>query len=895
MNNNNSSIGQYELIIKDLINPYNPIKNIPFNKINKSNKSNKSNEPTSIIPNEFINKFNNTQINKLGNNSDNFGCEYSNSQQKKIKELESHLSMIDNKFISDDYNNKIMKNYLEWINKIRIGLKNEINDSTLYYFYKFDSKTYNLSLMSDYWDVPPTDKLFSFSLFVGNLDNLTYLIGLVYNYAIMRKHFREYKMRIYIDFHSIFGSPETFNLFNMFIDILEDIDPTYNKTIQMIVFFLNPYYEVDGESIYEPIVYDINEIKSYYNKILYNTSEHYIKSPLLNLKLEENDEKLNKTKLNETKSNIKNNINSESKRTKKNISVNLNDLEINYKNIGITTSRSTFSMFSTHLAVNLRFLPLNENCEFHVRDLDSRLSLTDVNIINKFANPKYQYVPFYVFQFYKFYFPYLKWRIDVNPYLAGCFGGNNKKNVMISKELEQSGNLKILKKEIFFKYILFISFNATNLQIGFLNDEFILANIFEKIKGSYSENILYLNLGSFANKHVNEYYYGISESDNYPCILKLGVPIDILRYPLNGKYLTIDPITDFKIGLISIKYHNLIKNLITEQLHIYLGKTKDEKISLANKIRKNYKLRLEDKIDDDLEAALFFSMIPKSYTIDGLDGVNSPGYTIESYTNHFFSSIGDSTMIMDNETLKATNIMMSGYLLADIMEDIIFPQNPQFINSNYYLSDDNYDRLFNCMYFDEYKKKFIQKKISKKDISRKYVDQNIITHIPVKLLEFDSKEQVKNELNNEFNEYLLTSHYYNSLSWYIDKISFNNFIDIDGKQIKSGILLFVKNYTEPIYDSQDNLLYTIFDDSVKTLKYKLDGKKDNIRSININKNKLKFNVILIDDKNINQFNYNNKSNKESINIKLLKSTHINKLSNVINSNKYKDFLLVDNL
>jgi hypothetical protein len=891
MNNTNSIIGQYELIIKDLINPYNPIKNIAFDKVNKSNA------PIPMIKNEIINNLNNTQINKLGNDSDPNFCEYSNYQQKKIKELESQINMLGDKFISDDYKNKIMKNYLEWINKIRLGFINEINDSTLYYFYKFDSKNYNLHLMQDYWDVPETDKLFSFSLFISNPDNLTYMIGLVYNYVIMKKHFSQYKMRIYIDYHSVFGSAETFNLFNMFIDILEDIDPTYNNTIQMIVFFLNPYYQVNGESIYESIVYDIHEIKNYYNKILYNTNNHYIKSPLLDLKLEENESKTNSSNpTNSTNSTgKKNNIGSESKSNKKNISINIDDLEINYKNIGEPSSRSSFSMFSTHLAVNLRFLPLNENCEFHVRDLDSRLSLTDINIINKFANPKYEYVPFYVFQFYKFYFPYLKWRIDVNPYLAGCFGGNNKKTVMISKELEQSGNLKILKKEIFFKYILFISFNATNLQIGFLNDEFILANIFERIKGNYSENILYLNLGSFANKHVNEYYYGISNSNNYPCILKLGVPIDILRYPLNGKYLTIDPITDFKIGSISIKYHNIIKNLITEQLNIYLKKTNIEKISLANKIRKNYKSRLEDKIDDDLEGALFFSMIPKSYTINGLDDVNSSNYTIESYTNQFFSSIGDSTVIMDNEKLKATNIMMVGYLLADIMEEIIFPQNPQFINSNYYLSDDNYDRLFNCMYFDESKKKFIQRKINKNDLSRKYVDQNIISHIPEKLLEFSSKEQVKNSLNNEFNNYLLTCNYYPSLSWYINKISFNNFIDVDGKQIKSGILVFIKNYTEPIYDKQNNLLYMIEDNGVKTLKYKLGGSKDSIKAINIDKNKLKFNVILIDDKNINQFNYNNTSNKDSINIKLLKSSHLNKLADIINSNKYRDFLLIDNL
>ena len=61
--------------------------------------------------------------------------------------------------------------------------------------------------------VATNNKLFSFSLFISNIENLSYLIGLVYNYAIMRKHFTEYKMRLYIDFHSVFGSPEAFNLF----------------------------------------------------------------------------------------------------------------------------------------------------------------------------------------------------------------------------------------------------------------------------------------------------------------------------------------------------------------------------------------------------------------------------------------------------------------------------------------------------------------------------------------------------------------------------------------------------------------------------------------------------------------------------------------------------------
>jgi hypothetical protein len=578
-----------------------------------------------------------------------------------------------------------------------------------------------------------------------------------------------------------------------------------------------------------------------------------------------------------------------------NISVDPENLEVNYSKIDDIVHKTTFTLLACHLAVNLRFLPMNENCEFHVRDLDSRLSLTDKNIINKFNNPKYQYVPFYVFQFYKFYFPYLKWRIDVNPYLAGCFGGNNRKSVMLSDELIKSGNLKILKRELFFKYILFISLNATNLQIGFLNDEFILANIFEKIKGKYSENILYLNLGSFANKHVNEYYYGLSNNKNYPCMLKLGVPIDILRYPLNGKYLTVDPITDFKMGNIPLKYHSIIKSLVTEQLKIYLDYGSDEKVKIANKIRKNYKQRLEDEINDDLESALFFSMLPKNYVMSGASEFNKTEYTSQSFGNQFFSSVGASTYLVDNEKLKATNFMMAGYLLADVLEDIIFPTNPEFINSNYYLSEDNYDRLFNCLYFDESKKSFVHRKINKEDISRKYVNQGIIDHIPDKFLEFKNKNDVIQTLNQEFNKYLLTCDYYPSMNYYLSGLRFNEFIQIGDNLLKSGTLIFIKNYSEPINDKSGKPVVQIDNNNVKTLKFNLDKEGEELTGINILKNKLRFNLLLLDDSHINQMTYTNTENKSKVNIKMVKSTHLDNLANHMRNNKFSDFLIVDKL
>ena len=853
--NSNSTIGQYELIIKDIID----------NKMH-------------------INKNNNFDLNYPGiinpNASDTtVPCVYTKEQNAKLEQLKNNISMIGNKIVTNDYNNQLMNNYIKWIDQIRLLLTTKISNNSLYSFFKFGGKKYSLISMNDYYDVPDTEKLFSFTLFINNFENLTYLIGLVYNYAIMRKHFSEYKMRLYVDFHSVLGSPETFNVFNMFMDILEDIDPEFNETLQIVVFFLNPFFNVDNNNLFETMTTDIEEVKKYYTNIIFNSSTIYIKSPLLNMNVD-------------YVSNTANVVNSENAGL--NISINPENLEVNYSKINDIVHKSTFSLLACHIAVNLRFLPMNENCEFHVRDLDSRLSLTDKNIINKFNNPKYQYVPFYVFQFYKFYFPYLKWRIDVNPYLAGCFGGNNRKSVMLSDELIKSGNLKILKRELFFKYILFISLNATNLQIGFLNDEFILANIFEKIKGKYSENILYLNLGSFANKHVNEYYYGLSNNKNYPCILKLGVPIDILRYPLNGKYLTVDPITDFKMGNIPLKYHSIIKSLVTEQLKIYLDYSSEEKVKIANKIRKNYKKRLEDEINDDLESALFFSMLPKNYIMSGVSEFNKTEYTSKSFGNQSFSSVGDSTYLVDNEKLKATNFMMGGYLLADILEDIIFPMNPEFINSNYYLSEDNYDRLFNCLYFDEEKKSFVHRKINKEDLSRKYVNQGIIEHIPDKFLEFKDKNDVIQSLNQEFNTYLLTCNYYPSMNYYLSGLRFNEFIQIGNNLLKSGTLIFIKNYTEPITDNLNNPIIHVENNNVKALKFNLD-KEDGLNGINIFQNKLRFNLLLLDDSHINQMTYTNPNNKSKVNVKLIKSTHLDNLANHMRNNKFSDFLIVDKL
>ena len=499
----------------------------------------------------------------------------------------------------------------------------------------------------------------------------------------------------------------------------------------------------------------------------------------------------------------------------------------------------------------MRFLPINENCEFHIRDLDSRLSLTDKNIIEKFYEEKYCYVPYYTFQFYKHYFSKLKWRIDSNPYLGGCWGGDNRiKTVMLSKDLLKNENLKILQKEFLFNYILFMSLNSTNLQIGFLNDEFILASIFEKIKGEFSENILYLNLGSFSNKHVNEYYFGFDENPNYPCVLKLGVPVNILKYELNGNYISIDPIVDFKIGFIKKKYNNLLKHFIIEQLNLYLNYSKTRS-SLSKQIEKYYNDRRKTILKNELEYALFFSMTTNNDSLIEYDEIK------EMNNNSLFGFA--FTVNTHNIDLKPINFMMAGYLNADILEDIIFPKNPKFINSNELITSENYDRLFNCLYFNENKKSFVQKKINKQDLKKKYFDKTIISKIDSKYIDI-TKDDIK-IINIEFNKYIKNCITYPSMYFYLTTLKTFNYVNINGILLKTNTLYFIEN--------KDNL-------PIHTILYDINI-NNNVEKVKISKYLQRFNIIFFDDKYIYQMVYHDTNNKSKINLQLLKSKDIHKL------------------
>ena len=71
----------------------------------------------------------------------------------------------------------------------------------------------------------------------------------------------------------------------------------------------------------------------------------------------------------------------------------------------------------------------------------------------------------------------------------------------------------------------------------------------------------------------------------------------------------------------------------------------------------------------------------KKYMIHNMEEFNKDDYTSNSLNGQDFSSIGSSTNLVDNENLKSINFMMCGYLLADVLENIIFPKKPEFVNT----------------------------------------------------------------------------------------------------------------------------------------------------------------------------------------------------------------------
>ena len=105
--NSNSTIGQYELIIKDII----------------DNKM-------------YIDKTNNFDLNYPGiinpsANDTTVPCAYTKEQNAKLEQLRNNISMIGNKIVTNDYNNQLMDNYIKWIDQVRLLLTTKITNNNL--------------------------------------------------------------------------------------------------------------------------------------------------------------------------------------------------------------------------------------------------------------------------------------------------------------------------------------------------------------------------------------------------------------------------------------------------------------------------------------------------------------------------------------------------------------------------------------------------------------------------------------------------------------------------------------------------------------------------------------------------------------------------------------------
>ena len=73
-------------------------------------------------------------------------------------------------------------------------------------------------------------------------------------------------------------------------------------------------------------------------------------------------------------------------------------------------------------------------------------------------------------------------------------------------------------------------------------------------------------------------------------------------------------------------------------------------------------------------------------------------------------------------------------------------------------------------------------------------------------------------------------------NYLIKFLGFNEFIQIGDNLLKSGTLIFIKNYTEPILDNSNKPIVQIENNNVKSLKFNLDKDGEALTGINIIKN-----------------------------------------------------------
>jgi fatty acid-binding protein DegV len=83
--------------------------------------------------------------------------------------------------------------------------------------------------------------------------------------------------------------------------------------------------------------------------------------------------------------------------------------------------------------------------------------------------------------------------------------------------------------------------------------------------------------------------------------------------------------------------------------------------------------------------------------------------------------------------------------------------------------------------------------------------------------------------------------------------------------------------------------------AIHKIGFNMDNHNNYINGINISKNKLRFNILFLDDEYLNQFIYHDLKNLNKIKISNIKSNHLINIIEKLKNGNYKDVIYTTNI
>jgi fatty acid-binding protein DegV len=83
--------------------------------------------------------------------------------------------------------------------------------------------------------------------------------------------------------------------------------------------------------------------------------------------------------------------------------------------------------------------------------------------------------------------------------------------------------------------------------------------------------------------------------------------------------------------------------------------------------------------------------------------------------------------------------------------------------------------------------------------------------------------------------------------------------------------------------------------AIHKIGFNMDNDNNYINGINISKNKLRFNVLFLDDEYLNQFIYHDLKNSNKVKISNIKSNHLINIIEKLKNGNYKDVIYTTNI